>query len=83
MNLLKNTVVGMIIIIFLVASAYGLYYAFQFLVNAFTGVETVQKTLLVSGAFTLLLSAAMITAPLAGACKTAGCRKRSWSPTAT
>ena len=66
MNLLKNTVVGMIIIIFLVASAYGLYYAFQFLVNAFTGVETVQKTLLVSGAFTLLLSAAMIAAALRG-----------------
>jgi 4-amino-4-deoxy-L-arabinose transferase-like glycosyltransferase len=66
MNLLKNTVAGMIIIGFLVASAYGLYYAFQFVVNAFAGLEAVQKTLLFTAAFTILLSAAMIAAALRG-----------------
>jgi hypothetical protein len=66
MNLLKNTVAGMIIIGLLVASAYGLYYAFQFLVNAFAGLETVQKTFFFSGTFTILSSAAMIAAALRG-----------------
>jgi hypothetical protein len=66
MNLLKNTLASMIVIGFLIASAYGLYYAFQFLLDAFAGIETVQKTFLFSGAFTLLLSAAMIAASLRG-----------------
>jgi hypothetical protein len=66
MNLLKNTLASMIVIGFLIASAYGLYYAFQFLLNAFVGIETVQKTILFSGAFTLILSATMIAASLRG-----------------
>lgn len=66
MNLLKNTVVGMIILGFLIASAYGLYYAFQFLLNAFAGLEAVQKTVLFTAAFTILLSAAMIATALRG-----------------
>jgi len=66
MNLLKNTLAGMIIIGFLAALAYGLYYAFQFLLNAFAGLEAVQKTVLFTTAFTILLSAAMIAAALRG-----------------
>jgi len=66
MNLLKNTLASMIIIGFLIASAYGLYYVFQFLLNAFAGLEAVEKTLLFTAAFTILLSAAMIAAALRG-----------------
>jgi len=49
-----------------VASAYGLYYAAQYVLGVFSGIGTVQKTFLFSGAFTLLLSAAMIAAALRG-----------------
>lgn len=66
MKFLKNTLASMMVIGFLIASAYGFYYAFQFLLNAFAGIETVQKTFLFSGALTLLLSAAMIAAALRG-----------------
>ena len=66
MNLLKNTVAGMIIIGFLVASAYGLYYAAQYVLGVFAGLEAMQKTVLFTAALTLLLSAAMITAALRG-----------------
>jgi len=66
MNLLKNTLASMIVIGFLVASAYGLYYAAQCVLGAFAGLEAVQKTVLFTAAFTLLLSAAMIAASLRG-----------------
>ena len=66
MKFLKNTLASMIVIGFLIALAYGLYYAFQFLLNAFAGIEAMQKTILFTAAFTLLLSAAMITAALRG-----------------
>lgn len=35
MNLLKNTLASMIVIGFLIASAYGLYYAFQYVLGVF------------------------------------------------
>ena len=66
MKFLKNTLASIIVIGFLVALAYGLYYAFQFILNAFAGIETVQKTIFFTAAFTLLLSAAMIAAALRG-----------------
>ncbi len=49
---------------FLIASAYGLYYAVQCILGAFAGLEAMQKTILFTGAFTLLLSTAMIAASL-------------------
>ncbi len=64
MNLLKNTLASIMVIGFLVASAYGLYYAAQYVLGVFAGLEAVQKTFLFTAAFTLLLSAAMIAASL-------------------
>jgi hypothetical protein len=66
MNLLKNTLAGMIVIGFLVASAYGLYYAAQYVLGVFAELQPVQKTLLFTAAFTILFSAAMIAAALRG-----------------
>ncbi len=43
MNLLKNTLASMIGIGFLIASAYGLYYAVQCILGAFAGLEAMQK----------------------------------------
>lgn len=66
MKLIKNTLAGMIALGFLVASAYGIYYAVQYVLGVFAGIEAMQKTILFTGAFTLLLSAAMIAASLRG-----------------
>ena len=66
MNLLKNIFAGMIVIGFLVALAYGLYYAFQYILGVFAGLESVLKIVLFTAVFTILLSAAMVTAALRG-----------------
>lgn len=66
MTLFKNTLAGMFIIGFLVALAYGLYYTFHLVIGAFSSLEAVQKTVLFTGALTMLLSAVVIAVSLRG-----------------